>query len=65
MLKVSCADMGAACQWTATAESVDELRKKIWEHAEQAHKDMLINMSELDKAELEARIDALIEMQGG
>jgi predicted small metal-binding protein len=65
MLKVSCADMGAQCQWTATAESGDELKHKIWEHAEIAHKDMVLGMSEIDKVELEARIDALIEMQGG
>jgi len=57
--------MGAQCQWTASAESGDELKKKIWEHAEIAHKDMLVDMSEMDKVELEARIDALIEMQGG
>ena len=47
------------------AESGAELKKKIWEHAEIAHNDMLVGMSEMDKAELEARIDAMIEMQGG
>lgn len=65
MLKVSCADMGAKCQWTATAESGAELKQMIWRHAEKAHKDLLAGMSEMDRAELEARIDALIEMQGG
>jgi predicted small metal-binding protein len=65
MLKVSCADMGAKCQWSATAESSEELKKKLWEHTEVAHKDMLVGMSDMDKMELEARIDALIEMQGG
>lgn len=65
MLKVACADMGAPCRWEATAETSEELKKKIWEHAENVHRDMLATMSEADKAELEARIDALIEMQGG
>jgi len=65
MLTVSCADMGAQCRWTATAESGDELKKKIWKHAQSAHKDMLGGMSEMEKVEFEARIDALIEMQGG
>jgi predicted small metal-binding protein len=65
MLKVSCADLGARCKWTATAETGDELKRKLWEHAERAHKDMLSGMTETDKVELEARIDALIEMQGG
>lgn len=65
MLKVSCADMGASCRWEASAETGEELRKKIWEHTEKAHKDILKKMSAADKAALEARIDALIEMQGG
>jgi predicted small metal-binding protein len=65
MLKVACADMGAPCRWEATAQTGEELRKKIWEHAENVHKEMLAKMSEADKSELEARIDALIEMQGG
>jgi predicted small metal-binding protein len=65
MLKVSCADMGASCQWEATAESSSELKEKIWAHAKTAHRDMMSHMSEADKAEMEAQIDALIEMQGG
>ena len=65
MLKVSCADMGAKCRWTATAATGDELKKKIWKHTQTAHKDVLGGMSEMQKAKLEARIDALIEMQGG
>jgi predicted small metal-binding protein len=65
MLKVACADMGAPCRWEATAETGEELRTKIWEHAQNAHKDILTRMSAAEKAHLEARIDALIEMQGG
>jgi predicted small metal-binding protein len=57
--------MGAPCSWSTTAETGDELKKKIWEHAETAHKDLLVSMSEMDKEKLEARIDALIDMQGG
>jgi predicted small metal-binding protein len=65
MLKASCADMGARCRWQATAETADELRKKIWEHAESEHKDMLARMSESQRAHFEARIDHLIDSQGG
>jgi predicted small metal-binding protein len=65
MLKVSCADMGASCQWEATAETGAELKKKIWAHAKAAHRDMMAEMSEAAKAEMDAQIDALIEIQGG
>ena len=65
MPRVSCADMGASCQWEATAETGEELKILIRKHAESAHKDMLAGMSEAERAEMEARIDALIEMQEG
>ena len=65
MLKVSCADMGAACRWEATAETTEELKRLVWEHTLRSHKKMIDEMTDLDRAELEARIDALIEMQGG
>jgi predicted small metal-binding protein len=63
MLRVSCADMGAPCAWEAAAETADELRRKIWAHAESDHKDMLEGMDEEAMAELEARIDLVIESQ--
>ena len=65
MLKVSCAEMGESCRWEATAESGDELKQLIWDHARKSHKATFKGMSESDKTEMEARIDALIEMQGG
>jgi predicted small metal-binding protein len=65
MLKVSCADLGESCRWEATAESGEELKKLVWQHARRSHKQLFKTMSEADRAELEARIDALIEMQGG
>lgn len=65
MLRVSCADVGDPCRWQAAADTADELRKKIWAHAKTSHKAMLAGMSIDDRAEFEAHIDALIEMQGG
>ena len=64
MFKVTCADMGASCRWEATAETVEELRRLVREHTLKSHKQMIDEMSEADRAEFEARIDAVIEMQG-
>jgi predicted small metal-binding protein len=57
--------MGESCRWEATAESGDELKLKFLEHTRKSHKKTYKKMSEADRAELEARIDALIEMQEG
>ena len=65
MLTLSCADLGESCRWKATAESGDELKQLVWQHARKSHRKMFKAMSDADRAALEARIDALIEMQGG
>ena len=65
MLTVSCAELGASCQWEASAETSAELKKKIWEHTKNEHTEMIAEMSEVDEAAMDAQIDAMIEMQGG
>ena len=56
---------GKDCTFEATAETPEELKKKVWAHAESDHADMIANMSEEQKAELGAKLDAAIAAQGG
>ncbi len=37
---ISCADAGADCSWSTTAETEDELMKKVAEHAKEEHEGM-------------------------
>jgi len=37
---LSCADVGADCSWSTTAETEDELMKKVAEHAKEEHEGM-------------------------
>ncbi len=37
---ISCADAGADCDWSATAETEEELMKKVAEHAKEKHEGM-------------------------
>ena len=37
---ISCADVGADCSWSTTAETEDELMKKVAEHAKEEHEGM-------------------------
>ena len=37
---ISCADAGDDCNWSATAETEEELMKKVAEHAKEEHEGM-------------------------
>lgn len=53
--KLSCADVGANCDFEATGETMEELMKKVTEHAKQVH-----NMSSIPP-ELMAKAQAAIK----
>ena len=40
---LSCADAGADCGWSATAETEEELMAIATEHVKESHKDLQIN----------------------
>ncbi len=46
---LSCADVGADCNWSATAETEEELMKKVAEHAKEEHEGMEITPELVDK----------------
>jgi len=52
---ISCADAGADCTWSATAETEEELLQKVAEHAKAEHKDLEIT------PELVAKIKSIIK----
>jgi len=39
---ISCSDAGSDCGWSATAETEEDLMKKVTQHAQEEHKDMEI-----------------------
>jgi len=52
---ISCADAGADCSWSATADSEEELMEKVSGHVKAEHKDMEIT------PELVAKVKSLIK----
>ena len=52
---ISCADAGADCNWSATAETEDEILAKVSEHVKADHKELQIN------DELVAKVKSLIK----
>ena len=57
MKSLKCSDLGMECSFSATAETADELKQKMLEHAKEVHAEMLAGMSEEDKARLLAAMD--------
>ncbi len=56
MKVLKCSDMGFKCNFVATGNSAEEAKKKLLEHGNTVHKEMLNNMSAEQKAEMEKKI---------
>jgi predicted small metal-binding protein len=39
---ISCADTGANCSWSTTAETEEDLMKKVSQHAKEEHEGMKV-----------------------
>ena len=46
---ISCADAGADCSWSATAETEENLMQKVEEHVKAEHKDLEITPELVEK----------------
>ena len=46
---ISCADVGVDCNWSATAETEEELMRKVAEHAKEAHEGMEVTPELVEK----------------
>ncbi len=61
MLKFACRDLGVDCNFVATGESVEEVKKQAFEHAGVVHADMLKAMSEDEQAQMIAAVEMSIK----
>jgi len=46
---ISCADVGADCSWSASAETEEELMKKVADHAKKDHPGLEITPEHVSK----------------
>lgn len=61
MLKFSCKDTGADCDFVATGETVEDIKKAAFAHAEMVHKDLLQSMTPEQLQELEKTMETYIQ----
>jgi predicted small metal-binding protein len=46
---ISCADAGADCNWSATAETEEELMGKVADHVKEEHKELEVTPELVEK----------------
>lgn len=63
MKQVGCRDLEGQCDFVATGQTADEVKRKLWEHATASHKDMLESMSDAEKTQMQTKIDGLLSKQ--
>ena len=60
MYTYACAALGVDCTFTTSAESAEEVKKAVFAHADEVHKDMLESMSPEQLADLEKAVEGAI-----
>lgn len=61
MKSLSCKQMGNSdCEYVAEAETAEEVKQKMWEHAEHIHKDKIASMSEEEKEKANGMMDQIL-----
>lgn len=64
MKSLKCSDLGSSmCDFEATGETAEEVKKKMYGHAAEAHADKLASMTEEDKQKVNAIMDGLLAKQ--
>ncbi|MCL5958846.1 MAG: DUF1059 domain-containing protein [Chloroflexi bacterium] len=63
MLQFACKDMGMGFDdgFVATGATVEEVKQKAMEHAQEKHADMLKSMSPEQMAEMDKKLESLIK----
>ena len=61
MKKLACKDLGGVtCSYVAEGETNEEVKGRMMNHAHAIHSDKLEGMSDEDKKEMDAKMDASI-----
>ena len=60
MKNLACRDIGGECDFVASGETADEVKRAMYDHAGQTHPELLANMDEQEKEELEELMDKML-----
>ena len=63
MMKLACRDVGVDCDFVATGNTAEEVKKKGMDHAMMVHKDKMDSMNEDEKKKMMMKIDEVLKDQ--
>ena len=64
MKKLSCKDLGGMnCNFTAYGKTTEEVKRIMYKHAEQKHKDVLARRTPEEKKKIDRVMDMLLSQQ--
>ena len=61
MYKFACRDLDVDCDFSTAAESPEEVKKAVFAHADEVHKEMMQSMTPEQSAELEKSVEGAIK----
>lgn len=61
--RLGCRDVGGDCDFITTGETAEEVKMALFVHAQEAHKDMLANMSPEELSKIIEKIDGILSKQ--
>jgi len=61
MKSLKCSDLGSMeCNFVATGETAEDVKKNMYEHAGQVHPDKLEKMTDEEKQQIDKKMDELL-----
>ena len=64
MKSLSCQDLGAqGCSFRVEGETSEEVMQKMYEHAQESHRDVLEQMGDADRFEMKSKMEAILNAQ--
>ena len=60
MKELGCRELGAQCDFVARGASDDDVKQQMFDHAAQAHPDMLKGMTPEQEQQMRSRMDAML-----
>lgn len=61
MKKLACRDLGVECGFVAKGKTAEEVKEKMMDHAAEAHKEIMENMTDEKMKEMEEKMDKMMK----
>ncbi len=61
--RLGCRDLGGDCDFVATGETPEQVKKALFDHAAKEHKEILEKMTLQDKIKITAKMDSMLNKQ--